>query len=302
MPDLTQEREKEGAQTSYNSGMDPNQLYALLEERGIDPAAQPVTLMRHKDKRYPLHKYLGTKALTLYQAMQELRHKPGGLIVGFYGHKSDHGILLGVWRVTDVMAAGDAYRQGLLEGSFEPFKEGWPGFFHELQETGLLSDLHLKLEIRWGGRPNSWRRVLKPTDNYAVCIRSEPAVPFDGIGNASLVMAELRIALQDVLWQQGLGAIAGVYLITDERSGRHYVGSASGGSGILQRWADYASTGHGGNIELVELLRESPGRESDLRLTLLEAMPLLTPRAQVIEREVFWKVALGSRKFGLNRN
>lgn len=282
--------------------MIPNQLYTLLQERGIDPAAQPVTLMRHKDERYPLYKYLGTKALTLYQAMQKRRHEPGGLIVGFYGHKSEHGMLLGVWRVVAVMAASDAYRRGLLDESFEQFEEGWQGFYHELEEMDLLSDLRLTLEIRWGGRPNSWRRVLKPTDNYAVSIRSEAGIPFDGTRNASLVMAELRIAMHDVLWQQGLGAIAGVYLITDEHSGRHYVGSASGSGGIWQRWSDYACTGHGGNLELMNLLRESPRRENELRFTLLEAMPLLTPRVQVLAREMFWKVALGSRKFGLNRN
>lgn len=282
--------------------MNSNQLYALLEERGIDPAAQPVTLMRHKDKRYPLYKYLGTKALALYQAMQKYRHEPEGLIVGFYGHKPDHGILLGVWRVTEVMAPGEAYRQGRLEGSFESFENGLTGFYHELQETDLLSDLRLKLEVCWGGRPNSWRRVLKPTDDYAVCIRSELVVPFEDIRNTSLVMAELRIALQDVSWQQGLGAIAGVYLITDEHSGKHYVGSASGADGILQRWSDYASTGHGGNIELIELLRKFPGRENNFRLTLLEALPQSTPRAQAVAREVFWKIALGSRQFGLNSN
>ena len=282
--------------------MNSNQLYALLEERGIDPAAQPVTLMRHKDKRYPLYKYLGTKALALYQAMQKHRHEPGSIIVGFYGHKPDHGILLGVWRVTDVMAPGEAYQQGLLEGSFEPLDKDWGGFYHELQETDLLSDLRLKLEIRWGGRATSWRRVLKPSNNYAVWIRNEPVVPFEDLRNASLVMAELRIALQDVSWQQGLGAIAGVYLITDELSGKHYVGSASGAEGFLQRWSNYASTGHGGNIELVELLLAFPGRENNFRLTLLEALPLSTPQAQVIAREAFWKVALGSRQFGLNSN
>lgn len=282
--------------------MNSNQLYALLEERGIDPAAQPVTLMRHKDKRYPLYKYLGTKALALYQAMQKHRHEPGGIIVGFYGHKPDHGILLGVWRVIDVMSPDDAYRQGRLKESFEPFEEGWRGFYHELQETDLLSDLRLKLEVRWGEPATAWRRVLKPTNNYAVWIRNEPVVPFEDLRNASLLMAELRIALQDVSWQQGLGAVAGVYLITDERSGKHYVGSASGARGILQRWSDYASTSHGGNIELVELLCEFPGRENNFRLTLLEALSPSIPRAEVVARENFWKVALGSRQFGHNSN
>lgn len=282
--------------------MDTDQLFDLLQKRGIDPTAQPVTLMRHKDSSYPLYKYIGTKELTLYQARQKLRHEPGGLIVGFYGHKTDHGLLLGIWHVTQVMTAQDAYRQGLLEESIESFSESSHGFYHELQETGLLSDLRLKLEIRWGGRPNSWRRVLTQDNNYPICIRREPIIPFERASSASLVMAELRIALQDIAWQQGLGAVAGVYLITDERSGRHYVGSASGGGGVWQRWSDYANTGHGGNIELIKLLQEFPGRESDFRFTLLESMPISTHRANVIARETFWKIALGSRTFGLNRN
>lgn len=115
-------------------------------------------------------------------------------------------------------------------------------------------------------------------------------------------MTERRFALQDIRWQQGLGEVAGVYLITDERSGKHYVGSASGGEGILQRWLQYASSGHGGNKRLIELLQETSERANDLRFTVLEPMPLLTPRTQVIAGEVFWKVAPGSRTFGPNGN
>lgn len=287
----------------YNGEMESTQLFALLQKRGIAPTAQqPVTLMRHKDSSYPLQKYIGTEALTLYQARQLKRHEPGGLIVAFYGHKNDHGLLLGVWRVIDVMTAVDAYNQGLLDGGFESFEESSQGYFHTLQATDLLADLCLKLEVRWGGRPNSWRRVLKHDDNYPICITCEPPVRFEGICNASLVMAELRMALDDIHWQQGLGGVVGVYLITDEHSGRHYVGSASSGKGVWQRWRDYARTGHGDNIQLVELLRECPGRENEFRLTLLESMPLDTPRPQVIAREGFWKIALGSRTFGLNSN
>jgi hypothetical protein len=115
-------------------------------------------------------------------------------------------------------------------------------------------------------------------------------------------MAELRIAIDDIRWQQALGTVAGIYLITDERSGQHYVGSASSGNGVWQRWNDYACTGHGGNKQLVDLLKAFPGRENEFRFTLLESMPLETPRSQVLAREGFWKIALGSRTFGLNSN
>ncbi|CAN7476359.1 GIY-YIG nuclease family protein [Massilia sp. LjRoot122] len=281
--------------------MKQTQFYALLEDRGISPALQPVTMMRHQDPRYPLYKYIGTKALTLYQALQKHRHEPGGLIFGFYGHRPGHALLLGVWRVMACMAAAEAYRQGRLEDSFEPADESWPGYFLELEETQLLADVRMKLEVGWGN-DRVWRRVLKPADNYPVTVRSDPAVPFESLSQASVMWSELRVALQDVAWKQGLGSVSGVYLITDERSGHHYVGSANGAKGILRRWNDYACTGHGGNIQLVNLLQSFPGRENELRFTLLEAMPLATPKAQVIAREGYWKIALGSRTFGLNSN
>ncbi len=283
--------------------MDSKQLFTLLQERGIEPTAQqPVTLMRHRDSSYPLQKYIGTEALTLYQSRQKMRHEPGGLILAFYGHKNNHGLLLGVWRVRAVMTSLDAHNRGLLDGSFEPFEESSQGYFHDLQATDHLNDLRLKLEILWGGRPNSWRRILKPKDDYPVWIRNEPPVRFEGVRNSSLVMAELRIAVDDIHWQQGLGGVAGVYLITDEHSGQHYVGSASSGNGLWQRWKSYARTGHGDNVQLIELLKECVGRENDFRFTVLESMPLDTPRSQVLARERFWKIALGSRTFGLNSN
>lgn len=287
----------------YNGRMDSTQLFDLLQNRGIAPTAQqPVTLMRHKDGGHPLQKYVGTEQLTLYQSRQKTRHAPGGLFVAFYSHRIGYGLLLGVWRVAGVISALEAHNQALLDGTFESFEERREGYFHHLEATDYLSDLRLKLEVTWGGRPNSWRRVLAPANDYPISISAEPPVTFDGASNASLVMAELRIALNDLRWQQGLGAVAGVYLLTDEFTGRQYVGSASGGLGVWQRWMDYARNGHGDNDQLLKLLKANPGRENEFRLTLLESMPLETPRSQVLARESFWKLALGSRTFGLNSN
>lgn len=284
--------------------MKSTQLFDLLRDRGIAPTAQqPVTLMRHKDGSHPLQKYVGTEQLTLYQARQKVRIAPGGLIVAFYGHRTGHGLLLGVWRIAGVMSALEAQSQGLLKDSFESPDEIREGYFHRLEPTDFLSDLRLTLEVRWGGRPNSWRRVLTAANDYPICISAEPPVKFDGVSSASLVMSELRLALNDLRWQQGLGDVAGVYLLTDELTGKHYVGSASGGCGVWQRWADYARNGHGDNDQLLDLLEGCPGRENEFRLTLLESMPLGSPRSQVLAREAFWKLALGSRRtFGLNSN
>ncbi|MGP9490024.1 hypothetical protein ACT3R5_15840 [Glutamicibacter sp. AOP5-A2-7] len=42
----------------------------------------------------------------------------------------------------------------------------------------------------------------------------------------------------------------GVYLITDTRDKRQYVGKADGAENIRQGWNAYATNGHGGNVEL----------------------------------------------------
>ncbi|SEB22407.1 hypothetical protein SAMN05444680_11633 [Variovorax sp. YR216] len=302
-------------------------LLDLLKASGVDLHAQQVTLMRHKDKRYPLVKYIGTRALTLYQAMQRRTMPVGSLLIAFHGNRPGHALLLGIWRVEGVVPAGEAIRQGLLEGSFEPLTEDWGGYYHDLCELDLLAHLRLRLEIEWTGRELAWRRVLRPpkaartrgaTPNpceqvdgefhtrvgrgYAITAQVESAIPFPGLAGASLVMAELRMALRDATWQQELASVTGIYLITDERGGQHYVGSASGAQGLLQRWTNYATTGHGGNRMLADVLATGPGRELDLRFTLLETLPASTPRREVIQRESYWKVALGSRTFGLNMN
>ena len=282
-------------------------LLDLLAARGIDIDAQQITLMRHKDRRYPLFKYIGTHALNLYQAMQPRAMPVGSLLLACYGHKAGHGLLLGLWRVRGVMPAGEAIQQGLTQGSFEPQDPTWPGYFHDLEELDLIDDLRLKVEIVWSGRELAWRRILKRTAPaqkapFPARMRGEPAVPFESLTGVSLVMSELRLALGDPIWQKHLAGVSGVYLMTDERGGQHYIGSASGAGGLHGRWCNYASCGHGGNKLLVELLATVPGRELDFRFTLLEALPADTPRREVVRRESFWKVALGSRTFGLNAN
>lgn len=265
--------------------------------------------MRHRTGRYPLHKYIGTHALNLYQAVQpvEYRMEPGSLLVSVYGHRAGAGLLLGVWRVGGRMPAGHAVAMGLTKGSFEPLHPQWGGFFHELQETELLADLRLKLEVRWPGGERTWRRILsepgKPSAlRYPVVLCGEPAVPFQGLARASVVFSELRLALAELQWQQALSSCCAVYLISDELDGRHYVGSAYGAGGLLARWREYAATGHGGNKLLVELLEPDASRAMDLRFTILEPLPLAASKAEVVARENYWKVALGTRTFGLNSN
>jgi len=104
-------------------------------------------------------------------------------------------------------------------------------------------------------------------------------------------------------WRTALSNVAGVYLITDNTSGKLYVGSAYGGEGIWQRWSSYVNTGHGGNKDLRMLLREN-GKDytNNFQFSLLEVCDLSAGEDHVISRETYWKTVLRSREYGLNKN
>ena len=58
-------------------------------------------------------------------------------------------------------------------------------------------------------------------------------------------------------WKAALENQKAVYLLTDTKTGKLYVGSATSENGmLLQRWKNYVANGHGGNKELRELVDE----------------------------------------------
>lgn len=127
---------------------------------------------------------------------------------------------------------------------------------------------------------------------------AEP-VPFPGFDRLVLDYAQLQGVMREhryASWRKALGSVVGVYLITDTLDGRQYVGKADGADSIRQRWHACATNGHGGNVRL-------PGRHATgFRFSLLRVFDPATP-AQVIDAaESHFKVALDTRRHGLNGN
>ena len=128
---------------------------------------------------------------------------------------------------------------------------------------------------------------------------------FPGFRSVDLSFDELRLVVGQGLesWRSTLSNVAGVYLISDDVSGRLYVGSASGAGGIWQRWTQYTETGHGGNVELRALVNGGGlDRAKPFRFSILEIADIHTGEADVIARECHWKRVLLSREHGLNGN
>jgi len=136
---------------------------------------------------------------------------------------------------------------------------------------------------------------------------------FPGYDDIDLSFEELATLVKNerVDWKAALENIKGVYLLSDSRTGRRYIGSAYGEQGVWSRWCSYVATGHGGNAELRVLLAKralNSKRALDycrahFRFALLEHRSSRTPDETILNREAFWKRILFTRgPQGLNRN
>jgi hypothetical protein len=178
--------------------------------------------------------------------------------------------------------------------------------FFDLRRSDLLSSLGNRLVMEWSKDAINWSKKGASAAAFPVIEIADPQnVEFPGFDRLVLTRADLRIALDDsryAAWRTALGSVQGVYLISDSRSGRQYVGKADGGERILGRWSAYARDGHGGNIELRALALGDADHARHFVFSLLRVFGPDTPGNEVDAAEAHFKRALLTREFGLNRN
>ena len=128
---------------------------------------------------------------------------------------------------------------------------------------------------------------------------------FPGYKSTLLTMAKLRTVMKEgnPSWYSALSSVGGVYLITDNTTGKMYVGSAYGEKGIWSRWNNYANSGHGGNVELQQILsKEGANYAEQFQFSILEICDVDAGDQFIIDRETHWKTVLRTREFGMNSN
>ncbi|MGT2803179.1 GIY-YIG nuclease family protein [Streptococcus henryi] len=130
---------------------------------------------------------------------------------------------------------------------------------------------------------------------------------FPGYDNIRLSYLQLEsiFRLEKRDWLTALSNQKAVYLITDTKTGKLYVGSATSNNGmLLSRWADYTKNGHGGNKELRALIKENSFDyvKENFQYAVLENYNAKVDDHFVLSRESWWKEALQTRKFGYNDN
>ena len=220
-----------------------------------------------------------------------------------------------------VILIADGGRRSRLWGTFENHgevgttsNEKYRSF--DLRRSDFLAPLVDRLVVEWDN-PRSWHRNAGSATGARMPvleIADRDKVHFPGFDGVLLTYHQLRDMVDDPRyadWRIALSEVQGIYLITDSSNGKQYVGKADGAERILGRWTAYARDGHGGNVALGELARESAaGKRTGINadharhfvFSLLRVFGPSTPPSEVTSAESHYKAALKTRQFGLNRN
>jgi hypothetical protein len=276
-------------------------LLELLRARGLDEHTR-AKLVRHEERRYSMAELIRDGLFEEYQAHQGRPiFRSCSAIVSFIGQPQNRALFFGVYDVLGVEDCRASHRRRL------PRYREWakPGnVYYRLNKRSGFEDLERRLMIEWSSA-RAWHQWLVDREVLEVLPRGWVS-DFPGYERILLSYEELQRIVADQaanrVWQQMLSAVSAVYLILDRSTGKQYVGSAYGESGLFQRWADYAKSGHGGNRLLQETVGNDRSYCHNFSFSVLQTFPRVTPKDEVLAAEAFHKAKLGTRAHGLNDN
>ncbi|MFM7053139.1 MAG: GIY-YIG nuclease family protein [Bacteroidota bacterium] len=274
-------------------------IQELLFNRGLDQKCN-VKLVRHQDKRYPdlydWYRFDKVKFLN-YQSLQSRPVFDGvDFIVSFIGEGGGNlSRFVGVFKV-----------KNLKHFSKPKSVQGFPSvsFKYELEEMNGFDDLKERVIVKWGN-PISWHQWIK---NEMEVVEIHPGLhykKFNDYFDFILSFTELKeiVNKQYSDWKKMLSITKGVYLISDSKSGKLYVGSAYGDEGIWGRWANYIKTnGHGNNKALKSLISKNIDYAENFKFSILMLLPRTITADEAIKKEMLFKNKLGTNSHGLNNN
>lgn len=200
-------------------------------------------------------------------------------------------------------------RKFLFGGVFQITNRASTAKRYKVKRINEYSDLIGRLVLEYKGN-NSRVTVFKPTHIYknsAISaiyeykFKGEPFISFEEI-NHNFNAVEIIVKNNISSWKVALSSVSGVYLISDKKTGKHYVGSAYGTKGLWGRWCSYINTFHGNNDDLIELFTkksESYFREN-FKFAILEVISSAATKEEVIHKESLWKSKLFTREHGHN--
>lgn len=295
--------------------MDVLTLNQLIEASGLDPSR--VLVFRHRPYEPQINKifdWIVAERLDLFECYQST-HAPNtesaleraSHVVSCIRYKPKQALFVGLYELSGtnrVLSLTECVARPLHQELISLGMSGSKATDNRLSvvEFGLeltkwQAQWSGKLIIEWPGLEWSWYRWLDRNTFPVAAIAEESRLkgPMPVWSDIALDWHQLAILPSD--WRADLSHWRGIYLIIDQSDGLQYVGSAYGTANMMQRWSEYARTGHGGNKGLRS---RDPNQ---FRFSILQRVSPDLPDAEVIALENSWKERLRSRApFGLNEN
>lgn len=137
---------------------------------------------------------------------------------------------------------------------------------------------------------------------------------FAGYDKVCKSYTDLKSVIDKPSWKEALTNIYGVYVLTDSKTGKLYIGSATGENGIYGRWSTYLENGYDTeevnnkdypNTQLNKLVKSKGIQyiKDYFQYSLLEIFPKNeVGKDKTLERESYWKSVLKTRECGYNDN
>lgn len=292
-------------------------LNDLLTKRGIDP--KQVIVMRHSLKERELRRvlpwlvherpelfnaYQQTHSTTAQNAMEKLVGK--GYVVSFVGLEAGKAVFAGLYKIASAKELDfksfwkipqhtDLKEYGMVGWKKEDAKQRtlW---FDLILETHY-SEWIGRMVIEWPPPAIAWRRRAENRE-MAISAVHEDSVFAKGMPDwQNLVLSWAELKVIPSRWRRKLEEWRAIYHIRDLSDGRSYVGSAYGTRNLYGRWKNYAESGHGDNVKLVE---RDP---TYFHFSILQRLSPDLEIKEVVALENAWKIRLQTTgRYGLNSN
>jgi len=258
---------------------------------GVDETSTKVHLASGAGNDHPIDAFFAGQ-FKEWQEWQSRRNFQCNQVVSLIDRGQGSWLFVGVYKILDCM--------DLPEGDHTYSTELLPNQDH------LIGRIIINYK-RGGQQSYIWYKkdsVAKISLPIAEIFRKKMTIgEFPGYNAVKISFEQLKIIRDQKVesWYGALANIKGVYLILDTKTGKHYVGKASGDEGIWQRWCNYADNGHGGNKTLKRLIRDrGHGYMKNFQYSILEIADTHASDDDILRRESYWIDTLGTRKFGLN--
>jgi len=243
--------------------------------------------------------------LEIYQSIQSLILLQNcEYVFSFLGTEGTEGRFLGCYKITGHIPLKQA---ALPSDVILDNKDLDNCVYWQMDKASILEDLIDRLVIDWGKGAIQWWNNAKTEKEVLYILPRVSEFEFVSYDKVLLPFKTLEVIVTNSKehkeWKNKLSAVAGIYLITDVSTGKHYVGSASGADGgIWARWSDYVKTKHGGNIKLMELINAIPDYYNNFQFSILDVFPIKRDLSDILKYEALYKKKLCSIQFGLNGN